>query len=479
MTENLSPLETSITAWRERLLSRGAITAADAAELEDNLRERIADLTAVGLDDDEAFLVAAKRMGNVDEVSAEFAREHSERLWKQLALADDDGVPGGGASEAATGTRRRSLLVLLALAVASGLAVRGLIALDSDDVIFRNGVLVVLPFLAAYFVWARRAPVRLGAIVVGLMGVFALAMNLYPFEEYGQTFVLAVTHLPVVLWLLVGVVYTQRPRLFGLSDDDATASGASLTGSDGPGWLDHARRMDFVRFTGELVVYLALIAIGGGVILGLTAATFAMVGIDFESGFEWVMPFALPGAFFVAAWLVEAKKSVVENIAPVLTRVFTPLTIVMLAAVFVALLAGGPLTDVDRGLLILMNAILVLVLGLLLYTISARDPLAPADWFDRLQLVLVAAALAVNTVALIAMLTRIADGGWTANKTVALGLNLVLLVHLVRTGWLQLDFVRGRRGFAAVERWQTTYLPVYAVWAAAVVLVLPLAFAFA
>lgn len=442
MTENLSPLETSITAWRERLLSRGAITAADAAELEDNLRERIADLTAVGLDDDEAFLVAAKRMGNVDEVSAEFAREHSERLWKQLALADDDGVPGGGASEAATGTRRRSLLVLLALAVASGLAVRGLIALDSDDVIFRNGVL-------------------------------------YPFEEYGQTFVLAVTHLPVVLWLLVGVVYTQRPRLFGLSDDDATASGASLTGSDGPGWLDHARRMDFVRFTGELVVYLALIAIGGGVILGLTAATFAMVGIDFESGFEWVMPFALPGAFFVAAWLVEAKKSVVENIAPVLTRVFTPLTIVMLAAVFVALLAGGPLTDVDRGLLILMNAILVLVLGLLLYTISARNPLAPADWFDRLQLVLVAAALAVNTVALIAMLTRIADGGWTANKTVALGLNLVLLVHLVRTGWLQLDFVRGRRGFAAVERWQTTYLPVYAVWAAAVVLVLPLAFAFA
>ena len=91
---------------------------------------------------------------------------------------------------------------------------------------------------------------------------------------------------------------------------------------------------------------------------------------------------------------------------------------------------------------------------------------------------LVGAALAVNTVALVAMLTRIADDGWTANKTMALGLNLVLLVHLVRTGWLQLGFVRGRRGFAVVERWQTTYLPVYAAWAAVVVLVLPVVFSF-
>ncbi len=79
----------------------------------------------------------------------------------------------------------------------------------------------------------------------------------------------------------------------------------------------------------------------------------------------------------MAAWLVEAKQNVVENIAPVLTRVFTPLTLVMLLAAFVVLATAGNLAAVDRELLILMDAILVLVLCLLLYSVSARDPLAP------------------------------------------------------------------------------------------------------
>jgi hypothetical protein len=271
-----------------------------------------------------------------------------------------------------------------------------------------------------------------------------------------MTYALAATHVPVLLWLLLGVTY---------------AAGR---------WRDHPRRMDFVRFTGELGIYFALIALGGGLLLALLSATFGVVGLTVDPFVEdWILPFAVPGAFFVAAWLVEAKKSVVENMAPVLTRVFTPLTVVLLAAALVALLAGGPFTTVDRTLLILMDTILVLVLALLLYAISARDPLAPRTPFDWLQLVLAVAAFAVDVVALVAMVTRIADAGWTANKTAALGLNAVLLVHLVGTGWLLWRFLRGRGTFGAVERWQTRYLPVYAVWAAIVVLVFPPAFSYA
>ena len=44
----------------------------------------VADLGAAGLSDDEAFLVAVKRMGDIDGLSREFAREHSDRLWKQF-----------------------------------------------------------------------------------------------------------------------------------------------------------------------------------------------------------------------------------------------------------------------------------------------------------------------------------------------------------------------------------------------------------
>ncbi|GAB2465798.1 permease prefix domain 1-containing protein [Xylanimonas ulmi] len=444
-------LEEQIDLWRSWVLRRHAITPDDAEELEDNLRGRVDDLRAGGLDDDEAFLVAVKRMGGLDAVSREFAREHSERLWRQLVLVPDE--------PAATTTRLRDLGVLIALAGACGLVVKALLGARDDTLLLANAAVAVLPFLAAYFAWSRRLPARVVVALVALAAAPALAVNLYPFaspanDGPGMTFVLAATHLPVVLWLLLGVAYTGR-------------------------WRSHARRMDFVRFTGELLIYLTLIAIGGSMLLGLTVAMFGVVNVSLEPFVEdWLMPFAGPGALFVAAWLVEAKKSVVENMAPVLTRVFTPLTVVMLAATLVVLLAHGSLVSVDRELLILMDAVLVLVLALLLYSISARDPLAPRTWFDGLQLVLVVVAVAVNAVALSAMVSRTAEFGWTANKTAALGLNLVLLVHLVGTGWLVWRFLRGAGGFGAVERWQTRYLPVYAAWAAVVVLVFPPVFAF-
>jgi hypothetical protein len=137
------------------------------------------------------------------------------------------------------------------------------------------------------------------------------------------------------------------------------------------------------------------------------------------------------------------------------------------------------LPRIDRNLLILMDAILVLVLCLLLYSISARDPLTAPGPFDALQLVLVVAALALDAVMLTAMLTRIAEFGYSPNKVAALGLNILLLVHLLRAAWLAVGFLRGRRPFAAVERWQTGYLPVYGAWAVLVVLAFPSVFGFA
>lgn len=90
-------LESQIGQWRGGYVERRhAISAADTDEMEDHLRDQISDLSAAGLQTDEAFLVAVKRMGNVDDISREFAREHSDRLWKQLVLmpaaSDGDGT---------------------------------------------------------------------------------------------------------------------------------------------------------------------------------------------------------------------------------------------------------------------------------------------------------------------------------------------------------------------------------------------------
>src|SRR5262245_8300681 len=111
------PLEEQIAQWRAYLRRRQAIHGADVEELAGHLRDQLAALTEIGLSTDEAFLVAVKRMGQLDTVSREFALAHSERLWKQLVVSPD-------AAAGSRTTSRTETLVVLCLAVAAALAVK-------------------------------------------------------------------------------------------------------------------------------------------------------------------------------------------------------------------------------------------------------------------------------------------------------------------------------------------------------------------
>lgn len=453
MTDDANELDDQISEWRHYVQRSQTIAPDDVAEMEDHLRGQIEDLTGTGLAADEAFLIAVKRMGSVDEISREFAREHAERLWKQLVLT--------GASSAEAPGVGRNLVVALCFGVAAAAALKSAVTWLEGEAFGRNLALIVLPFVTGYLAWTRRLGAGAIAAAAGAYTVAVLAMNLFPWPStaYGPestTEILAATHLPILLWLVAGIAYV------------------------GGKWRSHARRMDFIRFTGEWIVYLALLALGGIVVTGLTIASFTMLGVtDEDTIASWIIPIGAAGATVIAAWLVEAKQAVVENIAPVLTKVFTPITLLLLIALLVALAVRHDFADLDRDLLIIVDLILALVLGLVLYAVSARDPLAEPQVFDRLQFVLLAVALATDAVLLFAMVTRIADAGFTANKVAALGMNLVLLVNLIGSTRLLARFNRGASPFAALERWQTAYLPVYGIWAAFVVFALPPIFSFA
>ena len=242
-------LEERIGQWRSYVLRRQTIDAKDVDELEDHLRTQVADLREAGLDVDEAFLIAVKRLGDLDSLSREYAREYSERLWKRLVVAPEAGESGAEWTKEA--------LVAVGLAVAAGVAIKvpelfGM-KLDAPDPLSenpsfyaRNLSLFVLPFLAGFFAWKRRLEPADRLWLAAPFVVAALVVNLLPFTPLGHTEMLAALHLPMALWLTVGVAYA------------------------GGRWRDHQQRMNYVRFSGEWFIYYALIAAGGGVLMGIT-----------------------------------------------------------------------------------------------------------------------------------------------------------------------------------------------------------------
>jgi hypothetical protein len=442
-------VESQIAEWRAYVAKAPAVNDRDVDELEAHLRDQIAELDAADLTADEAFLVAVKRMGDLDTLSREFAREHSARLWKQLVLrgGDERARPSSGWFEA----------LVFALAAAVGIQVARLAAHfpeQEPEWFLRNISLFVLPFLAGYFARRRQLDHWRWMLTAAPFVLVALVVNLYPYRAGSATGLLLALHLPVVLWFAVAYPYM----------------GATVR--------SHERRMDFVRFTGEWAIYYVLLALGGGVLLLLTGLILKPIGIDVDQVVEWVLPSGAAGAVVVAAWLVESKQHVVENMAPVLTMVFTPLFAVMLTVAAATYALSGIAGAFDRELLSVFDALMIVVLGLVLYAMSAREPSCPARLMDHVQLLAVASALVLDVMVLGAMVTRIGDLGLTPNRAAALGLNLVLLVNLAGTAWLSTRFLLGRITFHHLERWQTVYLPVFALWAATVVAVFPPLFAF-
>ena len=399
--------------------------------------------------------------------TAKFCAECGAKLHQQQSLASIT----EGMSEATVVSARNSHglkdmawpdSIVIVFAVLAAVAVKipvlfGYSFDGAEGTLFyaRNASFFVLPFLTGYFAWKHRFRWK-GYLCLGVPFVLAVAVaNVFPFIAEGSTELLAILHLPIALWLVVGVAYT------------------------GGHWTDGDRRMGFVRFSGELFIYYTLIALGGGVFVAFTVFMFGAIGLDVEwFVLGWLLPCGATGAVIVAAGLVEAQEGAIANMAPVLTRLFTPLFAVVLLVFLATMMWTRGSIDVEREVLIGFNLLLVFVLGLLLYAVSARDPKSPPNAFDVLQLSLVLAALVVDLVALAAITARISDFGFSPNKVAALGENLVLLVNLSWSAWLYTRFLRRRGAFTALVRWQTAYLPVYSAWAGLVVITFPPLFGF-
>jgi len=320
---------------------------------------------------------------------------------------------------------------------------------------------LVILAVAAYF-WFEGRDRRTLVTGIVLAGIVALTATLLPATvidgqvEYSDSVSMALVHLPILCWVFLGFTFT------------------------GPNWRDPEPRVRFIRYNGELLILGTLVGLGGIVFSMITVALFDLVVDQPE---EWYFRnIGVIGAAAVplaATYLYDVVFQRRTGIASVLVRIFAPLFLLMTLTYLTVALLGGQNPFVDREFLITVNGLLVLVLGMTGISIAERGEGSRVGWVDHVNLALLAVTLVMDLLALSAIVFRVASYGFTPNRVVVLGANLVILVHLAIICRAQARFARRTSGMGEIRQAVTGYLPAYAVWAAIVAFVLPFVFGFA
>jgi hypothetical protein len=352
----------------------------------------------------------------------------------------------------------RDIWLTVALAMIAGTLAKLPIlvpALDGEKFCARNLGGILAGALIVYFCVQRKCqPGAVLAIAALFTGVLVF-LNFLPGASNSATVILACLHAPFFFWSLVGVAFL------------------------GGAWRNMEGRMDFLRYNGELLIYTTIVLLGGMVLTGVTLALFHLIDVDIT---EWymgnVVVYGAIASPIVATLLIEQVVSGRFKIAPLLAKVFTPLFLVTVTSYLIVMILKHKSPFTDRDFLIAFNGLLLVVLGLCIFSVSERAANATPGVVDLMNIGLVAITLVIDVVALAAILFRMSSEGLTPNRLAVLGANVLAFCHLAGILYHYIRFMRKDRGFEALDRWIVGYVPLYTAWSVIVVLGFPLAFHF-
>jgi len=331
-----------------------------------------------------------------------------------------------------------------------------------------GGVLIVS--LMFYFLFQRPQNRRTTIVVFAMTAIVLLFLNLLPFEYKGSSWefykkyrsfsdaiAVAELHIPLLLWLMLGVVFAGKT------------------------WMNSSGRMSFLRYNGEMVVYTTVVLIGGMLLSGLTLGLLALVERSYELT-EWytenIIPYGIAAIPLVASFLIDKVIGRRLNIAPTLGKIFTPLFLLTTVAYLIIMIVYRQSPYNDRDSLIIFNALLIVVLGLLIFSVAERNPDVVIGVNDYLNIGLVLTTLIIDLIALSAVIFRATSDiyGLTPNRIAIIGINLFVFGHLVGILYYYIRFVLHKGTFLKLESWIARYLPAYAVWSLGISIALPLIF---
>jgi hypothetical protein len=326
----------------------------------------------------------------------------------------------------------------------------------NDDFFYtRNTGFLIFPVLYTWFAWKNKMPVGRIIFMASMTVIGLLFINLLPNDSMSQTLQLSCIHLPLFLWSLLGFAFVN-----GANNNTE-------------------KRLAFLSYNGDLAVMTALIVIAAGILSAATVGLFSLIGLNIEQFyFRYVVQFAFPGAPILANWLIQSNPQLVGKVSPVIARIFSPLVLVMLVIYLTAILYSGKSPYTNRDFLLMFNLLLVGVMALIFFSVaeSSRTTKHRAEIWILTLLSIV--TIIVNGVALSAILFRIAEWGFTPNRTAILGGNILILINLLLVTVQLIRTLAKKNDITGVGSVITRYLPVYSIWATLVTFLFPFLFGF-
>src|SRR5690606_3959525 len=136
----------------------------------------------------------------------------------------------------------------------------------------------------AYFAWKQKIQIQKMVVISATIFISVLYINFLPQNSKSDTLFLACIHLPIFLWALFGYTYV------------------------GDNLKNHHKRIDFIRFNGDLVLMTTIILIGGVLLTGITLGIFTLIDVAIRKFyFTYIVVGGIAASPIVGTYLVQTN----------------------------------------------------------------------------------------------------------------------------------------------------------------------------
>lgn len=370
------------------------------------------------------------------------------QIWNERLNFENEEISWGSSNELTFVIVASFIAVLIA-------KIPDFTSIKADFFYPRNIVFIIFPLLIAYFSWRQNIQPKKLFIILVVIVASVFYINILPDNTKSDTLILACIHLPLFLWAVLGFTFV------------------------GDNLKNYQKRLDFIRYNGDLVVMTTIILIAGAIMTGITLGLFALIKLEiYDFYFNYIVVWGLAASPIVGTYLVQTNPQLVNKVSPVIAKIFTPLVLLTLIIYLLAVIGTGKDPYNDRDFLMIFNILLIGVMAIILFSIAETSKNSESKIGTWLLLGLAIVTVIVNGIALSAILFRISEWGITPNRLAVLGGNILILTNLFFVTYRLFKTINDSNEKDNIEKSIATFLPIYSIWTIIVTFIFPIIFSF-